>query len=144
YPERQCAHGAGVHPLAPGGRESGGRGFGARAPGAPRRCAGRACAAGAGARRCGLRRPGVVMETLQLSQARGFFTGGTINIIINNQVGFTTSDVRDARSTLYSSDVAKMLEVPIFHVNADDAEAVVFVTRLALKYRMRFRKDVVI
>ena len=87
---------------------------------------------------------GVVMETLQLSQARGFFTGGTINIIINNQVGFTTSDVRDARSTLYSSDVAKMLEVPIFHVNADDAEAVVFVTRLALKYRMRFRKDVVI
>jgi len=87
---------------------------------------------------------GVVMETLQLSQARGFFTGGTVNIIINNQVGFTTSDVRDARSTLYCSDVAKMLEVPIFHVNADDAEAVVFVTRLALKYRMRFRKDVVI
>ncbi|HET9331396.1 MAG TPA: 2-oxoglutarate dehydrogenase E1 component, partial [Steroidobacteraceae bacterium] len=87
---------------------------------------------------------GVVMETLQLSQARGFFTGGTINIIINNQVGFTTSDVRDARSTLYCSDVAKMLEVPIFHVNADDAEAVVFVTRLALKYRMRFHKDVVI
>ena len=87
---------------------------------------------------------GVVMETLQLSQARGFATGGTVNIIINNQVGFTTSEIRDARSTLYASDVAKMLEVPIFHVNADDPEAVVFVTRLALKYRMRFHKDVVI
>jgi len=87
---------------------------------------------------------GVVMETLQLSQARGFFTGGTVHVILNNQIGFTTSDPRDARSTLYASDVAKMLEVPIFHVNADDAEAVVFVTRLALKYRMRFHKDVVI
>ena len=87
---------------------------------------------------------GVVMETLQLSQARGFFTGGTVHVIINNQVGFTTSVLADARSTMYCSDVAKMLEVPIFHVNADDAEAVVFVTRLALKYRLRFRKDVVI
>jgi len=87
---------------------------------------------------------GVVMETLQLSQARGFSTGGTLHVIINNQVGFTTSATADARSTMYASDVAKMLEVPIFHVNADDAEAVVFVTRLALKYRMRFRKDVVI
>jgi 2-oxoglutarate dehydrogenase E1 component len=87
---------------------------------------------------------GVVMETLQLSQARGFFTGGTVHVIINNQVGFTTSSPADARSTIYCSDVAKMLEVPIFHVNADDAEAVVFVTRLAFKYRMRFRKDVVI
>jgi 2-oxoglutarate dehydrogenase E1 component len=87
---------------------------------------------------------GVVMETLQLSQARGFFTGGTVHLIINNQVGFTTSEPADARSTLYASDVAKMLEVPIFHVNADDPEAVVFVTRLALKYRMRFRKDVMI
>jgi 2-oxoglutarate dehydrogenase E1 component len=87
---------------------------------------------------------GVVMETLQLSQARGFFTGGTVHVIINNQVGFTTSDPADARSTRYASDVAKMLEVPIFHVNADDPEAVVFVTGLALQYRMRFRKDVVI
>jgi 2-oxoglutarate dehydrogenase E1 component len=87
---------------------------------------------------------GVVMETLQLSQARGFFTGGTFHLIVNNQVGFTTSEPRDARSTMYASDVAKMLEVPIFHVNADDPEAVVFVERLALKYRMRFRKDVVI
>jgi 2-oxoglutarate dehydrogenase E1 component len=87
---------------------------------------------------------GVVMETLQLSQARGFYTGGTVHVIINNQVGFTTSEPADMRSTLYASDVAKMLEVPIFHVNADDAEAVVFVARLALKYRRRFHKDVVI
>ncbi len=87
---------------------------------------------------------GVVMETLQLSQARGFYTGGTIHLVINNQVGFTTSDPRDARSTLYCSDVAKIVEAPIFHVNGDDPEACVFVTRLALDYRMRFHKDVVI
>jgi 2-oxoglutarate dehydrogenase E1 component len=87
---------------------------------------------------------GVVMETLQLSQARGFYTGGTLHIVINNQVGFTMSDPHDARSTMYCSDVAKMLEAPIFHVNGDDPEAVVFVERLALAYRMRFHKDVVI
>jgi 2-oxoglutarate dehydrogenase E1 component len=87
---------------------------------------------------------GVVMETLQLSQARAFYTGGSVHVIINNQVGFTTSDPRDARSTMYCSDVAKMLETPIFHVNGDDPEAVVFVTRLALAYRQRFHKDVVI
>ncbi len=87
---------------------------------------------------------GVIMETLQLSQARGFFTGGTIHVIINNQVGFTTSDPRDARSTLYCSDVAKMIEAPILHVNADDPEAVCFVVRFALEYRRKFHKDVVI
>lgn len=87
---------------------------------------------------------GVVMETLQMSQARGFYTGGSVHVIINNQVGFTMSDRRDSRSTLYCSDVAKMIEAPIFHVNGDDAEAVVFVTRLALDYRMTFHKDVVI
>ncbi|MEO6184899.1 MAG: 2-oxoglutarate dehydrogenase E1 component, partial [Steroidobacteraceae bacterium] len=87
---------------------------------------------------------GVVMETLQLSQARAFYTGGTVHLIVNNQVGFTTNDPRDTRSTMYCSDVAKMLEAPIFHVNADDPEAVVFVTRQALAYRMKFRKDVVI
>jgi 2-oxoglutarate dehydrogenase E1 component len=87
---------------------------------------------------------GVIMETLQLSQARGFCTGGSVHVIVNNQVGFTTSDPRDARSTLYCSDVAKMVEAPILHVNADDPEAVCFVTRFALEYRMKFHKDVVI
>ena len=87
---------------------------------------------------------GVIQETLQLSQARAFSTGGTVHVIINNQVGFTTHDPRDTRSTLYCSDVAKMIEAPILHVNGDDPEAVVFATRLAVEYRMKFHKDVVI
>jgi 2-oxoglutarate dehydrogenase E1 component len=87
---------------------------------------------------------GVVMETLQLSAVRGFRTGGTIHIIVNNQIGFTTSDPQDARSTPYCSDPAKLLEAPVLHVNADDPESALFVTRLALAYREAFGKDIVI
>jgi 2-oxoglutarate dehydrogenase E1 component len=87
---------------------------------------------------------GVVMELFQMSQARGFAVGGTVHLVINNQVGFTTSKIEDARSTLYCTDPAKMIGAPILHVNGDDPDAVVFCTQLAFDFRQRFKKDVVI
>lgn len=87
---------------------------------------------------------GVIMETLNLAQTRGYRTGGTIHIVINNQIGFTTSDPRDSRSTIYCSDVVKMIEAPVLHVNGDDPEAVVFAMQMAVDYRQEFNRDIVI
>ncbi len=87
---------------------------------------------------------GVNMELFNMSQARGFRIGGSMHIVVNNQVGFTTSNPQDARSTMYCTDLAKMVNAPVFHVNGDDPEAVIQVTRLAYEFRKTFRKDVVI
>ena len=87
---------------------------------------------------------GIIQEVLNMAQTRGYYTGGTIHIVINNQIGFTTSDPRDTRGTLYCTDIAKMAEAPIFHVNADDPEVCLLAIEMAMAYRQQFHRDVFI
>ncbi|MHB1947326.1 MAG: 2-oxoglutarate dehydrogenase E1 component [Gammaproteobacteria bacterium] len=87
---------------------------------------------------------GVVMETFSMSQTRWFTVGGSVHIVINNQVGFTTSDVRDARSSIYCTDSAKMIDAPVLHMNGNDPEAVVFAAKMAIEYRNKFKRDIVL
>jgi 2-oxoglutarate dehydrogenase E1 component len=87
---------------------------------------------------------GVIQEILNMAQTRGYYTGGTIHIVVNNQIGFTTSDPRDTRGTLYCTDIAKMAEAPIFHVNADDPEVCLLAVDMAMEYRQKFHRDVFI
>ncbi|MGN7086662.1 thiamine pyrophosphate-dependent enzyme, partial [Neisseria sp. P0001.S005] len=87
---------------------------------------------------------GVNQATFNLSKTRGYTTGGTVHIVINNQIGFTTSDTRDTRSTVHCTDIAKMVSAPVIHVNGDDPERVCFAIQAALDYRKKFHKDIVV
>jgi 2-oxoglutarate dehydrogenase E1 component len=87
---------------------------------------------------------GIVQECLNMGQTRGFYTGGTVHIVVNNQIGFTTSDPRDVRGTLYCTDIAKMVDAPILHVNADDPEVCLLAVEIAMEYRQQYHKDVFI